>query len=137
VLLRFGDLERPGRALLLSQGIGALILALGGLMGSFTAFVVVMFFWGVAGGFAMTMARTIVQELAPADQRGRIMSFYGFTFMGAGPLGALLNGVLVSELGAQLALITVSMAMVIVMLVVSISSPLWQLRAHRPDEQMV
>jgi len=137
VLLRFGDLERPGRALLLSQGIGALILALGGLMGSLTAFVVVMFFWGVAGGFAMTMARTIVQELAPADQRGRIMSFYGFTFMGAGPLGALLNGVLVSELGAQLALITVSIAMVIVMLIVSVTSPLWQLRAHRPEGQMV
>jgi len=132
VLLRLGDLKRPGRVLLLSQGIGALILLVGGLVSSFWAFMVVMFFWGVAGGFAMTMARTIVQELAPPDQRGRIMSFYGFTFMGAGPLGALLNGFLVSEFGAQLALIMVSGTMAVFMAVVGWFGPLWQLRPHQP-----
>ena len=128
ILLRLGDLQRPGRALLLSQGIGALVLLVGGLVESLPAFMVVMFFWGVAGGFAMTMARTIVQELAPADQRGRIMSFYGFTFMGAGPIGALLNGFLVSQLGPQLTLMIISATMAVFMMLVGWFGPLWSLR---------
>ncbi len=130
LLLRFGDLSWPGRTLLLSQGIGALILLVGGLVSSFPLFVCVMFFWGICGGFAMTMARTIVQELAPPEQRGRIMAFYGFTFTGAGPLGALLNGSLVSALGPKGALICASTGMVLVMLVVGLKSPLWTVRSH-------
>jgi MFS family permease len=130
ILLRFGDLTWPGRTLLLSQGIGALVLVLAGFVGSLAAFAAVMFFWGVAGGFAMTMARTIVQELAPPDQRGRIMSFYGFTFTGAGPLGALLNGYLVATIGPQGALMTVGVVMAVVIFFVSTRSPLWSLRAH-------
>lgn len=130
VLLRYGDLSWPGRTLLLSQGIGALILMVGGLVAEFPLFVWVMFLWGICGGFAMTMARTIVQELAPPDQRGRIMSFYGFTFTGAGPVGALLNGYLVSQLGPQGALVTVGAAMAMVMILVGLNSPLWHLRSH-------
>jgi MFS family permease len=130
LLLRFGEVTWPGRTLLLSQGIGAAVLLLGGLVSSLTLFVTVMFFWGICGGFAMTMARTIVQELAPAEQRGRIMAFYGFTFTGAGPFGALLNGALVSAFGAQGALMIVSAGMIVVILIVGLNSPLWALRSH-------
>lgn len=130
LLLRFGDITWPGRTLLLSQGIGAVILLGGGLVPSFMLFAGVMFFWGICGGFAMTMARTIVQELAPPEQRGRIMAFYGFTFTGAGPMGALLNGWLGGLLGPQGALMTAGTAMVAVMVVVGMNSPLWNLRSH-------
>lgn len=130
LMLRFGEVTWPGRTLLLSQGIGAAVLLLGGLAPSLPLFVAVMFFWGICGGFAMTMARTIVQELAPPEQRGRIMAFYGFTFTGAGPFGALLNGTLVSAFGAQGALMMVSAAMIAVMLIVGLNSPLWDLRSH-------
>jgi len=130
LILRFGEVTWPGRTLVLSQGIGAGVLLLGGLAPSLPLFVAVMFFWGICGGFAMTMARTIVQELAPPEQRGRIMAFYGFTFTGAGPFGALLNGALVSAVGAQGALMIVSAAMIVVMLIVGVNSPLWTLRSH-------
>lgn len=132
LLLRFGDLTRPGRTLLLAQAGGGLILFTGALAPSLTLYLIVMFFWGIAGGFAMSMARSIVQELAPADQRGRIMSFYAFTFMGAGPLGALLNGFLVSSIGARGALMTAGSAMFLCMLVVGWAGPLWHLRHHQP-----
>ena len=37
----------------------------------------------------------IMQEQAPDALRGRVMSFYSFSFMGAGPVGALFSGYLV------------------------------------------
>ena len=39
-----------------------------------------------------------MQEQAPANQRGRVMSFHSLSFMGAGPVGALLCGYLVELL---------------------------------------
>ena len=128
VLLRVGDVHRQGRALLLAQGIGAGVLALGGLAPSFWVFVLVSFLWGVCGGMAMTMSRTIMQELAPADQRARVMSFYTLTFMGAGPVGATVAGVLAAQVGPQAALIGAGSTMAVVVLIMAAVSSLWQLR---------
>lgn len=127
LLLRFGDVHNQGRALLLSQGIGALVLAIAAFAGSLTLFVIALFFWGVCGGVAMTMSRTIMQEQAPESQRARVMSFYSFSFMGAGPLGAVFNGFLVEQIGPQLALLTSSCLMLLVMVIVGVRSSLWKL----------
>jgi MFS family permease len=132
VLLRFGDVARPGRALILSQGVGALVLAATGLAASFPIAVGVLFIWGMCGGIAMTMARTIMQEQAPESQRGRVMSFYAFSFMGAGPLGAVVNGYLVEQFGPQNALLLAGGAMAVVVLVVAAGSRLWVLQQHEP-----
>ena len=126
VLLKFGDIHRQGRALLLAQGLGAIVLAVGGVAPTLPHFILVSFVWGVCGGMAMTMARTIMQELAPPDQRGRIMAFYSLTFMGAGPLGALLAGFLVSRYGPQLALMIAASSMGLVVLLVGMIGPLWK-----------
>lgn len=92
VLLRIGTLMRPGRALLFAQIIGGVVLALGMFSIDYWVFVGIIFVWGLCGGVAMSMSRTVMQELAPAGQRGRIMSFYSLAMMGAGPLGALWAG---------------------------------------------
>ncbi|MCZ6708981.1 MAG: MFS transporter [Gammaproteobacteria bacterium] len=131
VLLRFGDVARPGRALILSQGAGALVLAGAGLASSFSVAVFVLFIWGMCGGIAMTMSRTIMQEQAPEAQRGRVMSFYAFSFMGAGPLGAVLNGYLVEQMGPQNTLLVTGGAMAVVVLVVRLSSRMWTLAQHQ------
>jgi MFS family permease len=55
---------------------------------SFTMLLGLIFLWGMGGGIAMSMARTIMQEEAPPNQRSRVMSFYSFAFMGSGPIGA-------------------------------------------------
>jgi MFS family permease len=127
ILLRYGDIKRQGRALVLSQGIGALILALAGFNWGFKILVITLFFWGTCGGVAMTMSRTIMQEHAPEDQRGRMMAFYAFSFMGAGPLGALLSGYLVTWFGPLAALQLSSVAMFIVSIIVFIEGHLWNL----------
>ncbi len=128
LLLRIGDVARQGRALILAQAIGALVLAVVAMATSFPIFLGVLFAWGACGGVAITMARTIMQELAPQDQRGRVMGFHAFSFMGAGPLGALLSGFLVEQLGVRVALVFSAACMVAGMLVVVFHSSVWRIR---------
>ena len=75
----------------------------------------------------MTMARTIMQEQAPEDQRGRVMGFYAFSFMGAGPVGALASGFLVEQFGPQAALAIAGAGMACVVLVIGFFSSLWRM----------
>ena len=131
MLLRFGDVQRPGRALIGAHVIGSLALGAVGMMSVFAEAVGTILVWGLCGGVAMTMSRTIMQEQAPADQRSRVMSFYGFSFMGAGPLGALFCGLLVREFGPQQALLIAAGLMLLVTLGLAALSRLWQLQSHQ------
>lgn len=126
VLLRVGYISRAGRALIMAQGIGSLVLLSAGLVSNQIVFTSLVFVWGVCGGLAMPMSRTLLQQLAPADQRGRVMSFYAFSFMGAGPFGALLNGYLSDIYGPQQAIVISGVGMITVLLLVSSVSPLWR-----------
>ncbi len=130
LLLRLGDVQRQGRALLISQGVGAVVLAFAAVAPSYGLWVLALFVWGVCGGAAMTMSRTIMQEQAPESQRGRVMSFYSFSFMGAGPVGALICGYLVELFGPQQALLIAAGCMLAVILVVAMVSGLWRLEGH-------
>jgi MFS family permease len=130
-LMRFGDIRRQGRAVLLAQGIGAVVLGVVGFGVTFSATLFCVFLWGMCGGVAMSMSRTIMQEQAPAAQRGRVMSFYSFSFMGSGPIGALVNGYLVEWLGPERALIVACATMLAVMIAVSLASSLWRLEGPR------
>jgi MFS family permease len=78
----------------------------------------------------MTMSRTIMQEQAPETMRGRVMSFYSFSFMGAGPIGALLSGYLVEELGPELALLISAGSMLVVIILIGVTSGVWNLQGH-------
>ena len=131
VLLRVGDLERQGRALIISQALGGFALIWAGVVESFAAYAIVVFVWGVCGGAAMTMSRTIMQEQAPETQRGRVMSFYSLSFMGSGTIGALAQGLLVDWVGPQTAIIGSSVAMIVCSLVMAAFSSLWRL-GHTP-----
>lgn len=127
-LLRVGDVERRGRALLLGVVLGGVGLGGMGLSSSFAALLAFNFCWGVTGGLVMAMARTIMQEAAPPDARGRVMAFFSLTFMGAGPIGALLSGYLVEGLGVHLALLLPAITMMACGLLVALRTGLWGLR---------
>lgn len=133
VLLRFGDIYRQGRALLLAHVFGAIALAGSGFSFGFgfTWVVACVFAWGICGGVAMTMSRTIIQEQAPEGQRGRMMAFHSFSFIGAGPIGALFCGFLVEQVGPQSALMIAASLMLVVMLALAVFSNLWQLDAKK------
>ena len=53
-------------------------------------------------GFMVQMAvsNTIIQTIVDEDKRGRVMSFYTMSFMGAAPFGSLLAGSLAEKIGA-------------------------------------
>ena len=127
LLLRFGDVKRQGRALLISQIAGSLCLIGAGLELGFASLILFLFGWGLCGGIAMTMSRTIMQELAPDNQRARMMAFYSFSFMGAGPLGALFCGFLVEGLGPSTALLICPGLMLVFSITMSFKTSLWSL----------
>ena len=127
LLMRMSDIQRQGRALLVAQGFGAICLFTAGLNLGFHAFIFSIFCWGMFGGIAMTMSRTIMQQQAPIDQRARMMGFYSFSFMGSGPIGALLSGIMVEYFGPQTAIIISCTGMLCVVLIVSSRSSLWHL----------
>lgn len=130
LLLRLGDVLRQGRALVLSQLAGSVMLCVAALAPQFGLYLLALFLWGVCGGVAMTMSRTIMQEQAPPAQRGRVMSFYSLSFFGAGPIGALLNGFLVTQVGPQNALMVCAVCMFVVVTTVAVTSSLWGLRGE-------
>jgi MFS family permease len=126
VMLRIGYVKRAGRALLVAQALGSIVLILSGSVESFTVFVVLVFCWGLCGGAAMPMSRTMMQELAPPAQRARVMSFYAFSFMGAGPIGTLFAGYLSELVGPQMAIQISGALMLTVVVLVGLTSPLWR-----------
>jgi MFS family permease len=131
VLMRFGDVRRQGRALLISQGVGAVALGAAGLGLPFSGALLCVFLWGMCGGVAMSQSRAIMQEQAPPAQRGRVMAFFSFTFMGAGPIGAFVNGYLVDWIGPEAALLAVNAVMLTLMIAIAARSSLWHLGGPR------
>lgn len=125
VLLRLGHIARAGRALLLAQLAGSLVLALAGWVVQQYLFVFFVFMWGICGGVAMPMSRTLMQQTAPPALRARVMSFYAFSFMGAGPLGALWAGFLADSVGPQNAIVISAGCMALLAFTMSVVSPLW------------
>ncbi len=116
LLVRLGELERPGRALLLSQLIGTFFLAGVALTSSFTVVLVLLFGWGICGGVALSTARSLIQGRAQVEMRARAMAFYIFSFGGAGALGSVYAGQLAEHLGAPNALLVCSGSMFVAVL---------------------
>lgn len=72
---------------------------------------------GMAQILTMNLCNAAVQTLVPDELRGRVMSFYTFTFFGLMPIGSLLMGTLAEHFGSPMAIHITSM----VVLAVSIS----------------
>jgi len=131
VLLRFGDIRRQGRALIIAHAAGSLALIGASLGLGFHVFAACMFFWGASGGIAVTMSRAIMQEHAPDDLRGRVMGFFSFSFLGAGPIGALLWGFTIEKAGPEDSLMFAALAMLTVVAIVARGLGLWRVEPPR------
>ncbi len=97
--------QQPGRLFLLMQLSRILILLLLWIEPSWWLLVVATIAWGVNMGFTTTLARTIVQESAAPEFRGRILSVFTLGMMGSAPIGAILLGVIIEAFGTLNALI--------------------------------
>ena len=60
------------------------------------------------------------------------MAFFSLTFMGAGPLGALLSGLLVDAVGVQYALIVPALTVAALGAIVALRTSLWRLAPAAP-----
>lgn len=127
-LLFVREIKNKRRALLMAQGIGAIFLLLASMQTNFYMFVCIMFLWGGCGGISMSVSRIIMQEEAPVDQRGRVMSFFSFSFMGAGPIGAMIWGTAVEYLGPSTALSIAASCVFLVVVILALTISLTRAR---------
>lgn len=98
-LVARGGLKNPGFGLILAVSIGGVLLATAALGLPFIGYLAVLIGWGSCGGLAMSMGRTIIQELAPESHRARVLSVLSLANVGVLPFGALLMGFCADYLG--------------------------------------
>ncbi|MGK0336829.1 MAG: MFS family permease [Candidatus Azotimanducaceae bacterium] len=99
VLVTLGGLKNPGLGMILAASIAGLMLGITALGLPFMGYLAVLFAWGCCGGLAMSMGRTIMQELAPESHRARVLSVLSLANVGALPFGAALMGFCAEYLG--------------------------------------
>jgi predicted MFS family arabinose efflux permease len=97
-----GHVPRRGRLLLASfVGYGA-AAAVAALSRWQSVSMIFLFVAGVCLTTAFSTVNSLVQESAPDEMRGRVVSIFGLAFRGGNPLGSLVAGALVKGLGAPL-----------------------------------
>jgi predicted MFS family arabinose efflux permease len=94
--------NRSGRgrlmlAMMMCHGLATIGALLSRTQGASMA---LLFLSGVSLVSAFSTLNSLVQEQAPPELRGRVVSIYGLAFRGGGPLGSLVAGFLVSAFGA-------------------------------------
>jgi len=126
-LMRFGGLERPGRALIVTGFVSCTVLSLLHLELPEWGFYTVLYFWGMCGGISMTMSRAIVQEASPTSHRARIMSVYSLGMMGGMPIGSIVLGLSVDEFGSRNAVLIPVIGMAVTLVYLAVASNMWGL----------
>jgi hypothetical protein len=119
---------RRGRLVVSAVSVGALILFGMALQPPFWLLNALCFVWGLGAGITMTQGRTVLQIVAPASHRARVMALFQLGFGGGGPIGALLAGTLAAVLGLKLAMVLPALAMVVLIGFVLFHSRIWTMR---------
>jgi len=104
-MIRLMPIMRPGKIFLLMQLSRMAVLGLMWIQPSFPLMALATIGWGLNMGVTMTLARSIVQESASEEYRGRIMSVYSLGLLGSAPIGALVLGWIIESFGTLNALL--------------------------------
>jgi MFS family permease len=126
--VRLGQLRHPGKAMLVSLFLSALVLIAMALQLPFYGLCALCALWGISAGINMTQGRTIVQMAAPPSHRARILSLFQLGFMGGAPVGTLLIGYLAKLTDVHAACIPPALIMLGLLVFLRLRSQLW---AHR------
>lgn len=133
---RFGNIRERGRMITLAIVIGGGILMVMSIRTSMPVFYGLVFLWGTGAGIMISMARTIVQENAPPGHLARVMSVYQLGFTGGMPIGAVLLGPVVTQLGARTAALVPGGLMLVVLGLLLVSTQLWTIRSPARREAL-
>jgi MFS family permease len=117
-----------GRLIGAAVAVGSLVLVAMASLPLFPVFVALNFVWGLGAGITMTQSRTVIQIVAPATHRARLMSLFQLGLGGGGPIGALLTGTICSIWGLQVAMLLPALAMMLLISAVLFRSKLWSMR---------
>lgn len=91
-LLKRGDVDKPGRAIMFCLlYTGLIMLALSAGPNSRGLFFLI-FCWGVVAGVSASLGKALLHEQVSEAYRGRALSVYLLALFGAAPLGALVCG---------------------------------------------
>ena len=129
VLMKTGRIRYPGRALIFGTVFSCSFLLALTLPLVDWLFYLILFFWGAGGGLIVIMSRSIVQENAPDTHRARIMSIFSLAMMGGSPIGSLLMGLLIDQVGVHMATLFPVIGMIITALFLVVRLPLWGIQS--------
>ena len=129
VLMKTGRIRYPGRALIFGTVFSCSFLLTLTLPLVDWLFYLILFFWGAGGGLIVIMSRSIVQENAPDTHRARIMSIFSLAMMGGSPVGSLLMGLLIDQVGVHMATLFPVIGMTITALFLVVTLPLWGIQS--------
>jgi len=117
-----------GRLIFAAVSGGAVVLVMLATLPPFWLFVVLIFVWGLGAGVTLTQGRTVVQIMAPASHRARLMSLFQLGIAGGGPIGALTAGSICALWGVQAAMLLPACGMMLVLVAIFARSRLWSMR---------
>ena len=129
VLMKTGRIRYPGRALIFGTLFSCSFLLTLTLPLVDWLFYLILFFWGAGGGLIVIMSRSIVQENAPDTHRARIMSIFSLAMMGGSPIGSLLMGLLIDQVGVHMATLFPVIGVIITALFLVVRLPLWGIQS--------
>ena len=128
LLARAGDVDRPGRALMMAQMATVVTMGLLAFPMPLYALFGLVFSWGLGGGIAISLSRAVVQENAPPRMIARVMSVYQLGLFGGMPLGAFVMGHVVHDIGPRLSALIPMAGLLLVLIFVSLTTPILRLR---------
>lgn len=127
---RLPPMKYPGRALLVSHMLGAVVLATFAVDKPLWAFVALVITWGLGAGVTMSTSRTITQASADPRYLGRVLAIYSMGFMGGAPIGSLLVGQTAEHFGIAAASLIPAAGLFVAAGALAIFSPIWSME-HR------
>jgi predicted MFS family arabinose efflux permease len=122
IIASLGDFKRKGRLLLSLAFVFSVMLTIFAFSQSFTLSVALLFGVGAGGAGYFATNNTLIQSNITDEVRGRVMSIYSMTFA-LGPLGTLLIGAAVDQVGAHYAVGGVGIIVTLFILAMAIMRP--------------
>lgn len=129
MMFRLMPFERPGRVYLVMQLSRVIIVALLYMSPPWWLLMLVLLGWGLNMGVTSTLARTIVQESAAPEYRGRILSVFSLGMLGSGPIGAIVLGMIIEVFGTLNALIPAMIVSVLLFTFGALMTRVWSYRS--------
>jgi MFS family permease len=132
IMAQVRSIERPGLVLMGAQLVTVVTMGVLALPISVIWLYALVFAWGLGGGVAITLSRSVVQENAPSDKVARVMSVYQLGLFGGMPIGALVMGYVVAELGPRTAALIPMAGLFLVLIVIALFTPILKVRRVDP-----